>query len=96
MAITTLQITQSGSAIRLSTTSVKYKWIAFFNTAGATMRVGDANVSSTQGAQLAATTGQWNPPVPSLQSSYGDLSQWWTVGTSTQKLDVVYDSVATP
>lgn len=93
MAIKTLQITQTGAAIQLSSVSQRARWIAFFNTSGHTCRIGDANVSSTVGAQLPATTGNWTV-MPPESAPYGtDLSQWYTVGTASDLLDVVYDSM---
>jgi hypothetical protein len=93
MSVKTLQVTQTGSAIQVSATAIKCKWAVFQNTAAAVMRVGDANVSTTQGVSLAAASVPWSVPVP-IASTFGtDLSQWWTIGTSTQKLDVIYDDL---
>jgi hypothetical protein len=91
MAVKTLQITQTGSAAQVSATPIKCKWAAFQNTAAAVMRVGDANVSTTRGVSLAASGGLFSVPVSTTSTYAADLSQWWTVGTSTQVLDVVYD-----
>lgn len=91
--VRTLQITQSGSAIQLSATPQKVKWLAFFNTAAAAMRAGDSNVTASRGIPLPASTGSFVVPV-AIASTFGtDLSQWYTIGTATQVLDVVYDDM---
>lgn len=93
MSVKTLQVTQTGSAVQVSSTPIKVKWVVFNNNAAAVARVGDANVSASRGYSLAASTGSFSPPVP-LASTFGtDLSQWYTVGTSTQILDVIYDDM---
>lgn len=92
MAITTLQVTLAGKT-QVSATKIKARWITFQNNAGAVMRVGDVNTSSTVGISIAAGGSNFTPPLGDV-SSLSDLSQWYVVGTDTQKLDVVYDSVA--
>jgi hypothetical protein len=94
MAITTLQVTISGKT-RISATKQYARWITFQNNAAAVMRVGDVNTSSSQGISIASGGSNFTPPLGDV-SSLSDLSQWYVVGTDTQVLDVVYDSVATP
>jgi hypothetical protein len=91
--IRTLQVTQTGSAVQVSAVPVKVKWATFVDSAAASATVGDANVSGTRGIPLAATNGVWSTPVP-VASTFGtDLSQWFTFGTATQLLTVVYDDM---
>ncbi len=93
MAIKTLQVTQTGSTIQVSATPIKCKWAVFVNTAGAVMRIGDSSTTATRGVSLPLTSGQFVVPVP-IASTFGtDLSQWWTIGTNTQLLDVIYDDM---
>ena len=94
MAVTTIQITQTGSAVQVSASQIFAKWIVFQNNGAAGMRVGDANVSSSRGMALAAS-GAANSqlilaPLADTSAHY-DLSQFYTQGTNTQILDVVYD-----
>lgn len=92
MAVKTLQITQTGSAVQLATASIFARWVIFQNTAAAAMRLGDANVTTGKGVSLAATGIPWIlPPMP--DGAHYDLSQWYAIGTNTQLLDVVYDSM---
>lgn len=93
MAIRTLQVTQTGATIPVSATPIKCKWAVFQNNAAAVMRVGDANTTTTRGYSLAAAA-SFPVPVPNGTSTFGtDLSQWSTVGTLNQVLDVIYDDM---
>jgi hypothetical protein len=92
MAIKTLQVTQSGSAVQVSATAIKARWVVFQDNAAAVARIGDSAVSATKGIGLSANGGSYTTPVVT-DGAYHDLSQWWTIGTSTQLLDVVYDEV---
>lgn len=95
--VRTLQVTLTGAVQNIGALVpglTKCKWVSFFNTAAAAMRVGDANISATRGVPLAATTGSYSPPVPSGTSTFGtDLNQWNVIGTATQLLDVIYDDM---
>lgn len=91
--IRSLQVTQTGSAVQVSTVPVKVKWVTFIDEAAASATVGDSNVSATRGVPLAATSGVWSPPVPFASTFGTDLSQWFTFGTATQQLTVVYDDM---
>ena len=93
MAVKTLQVTQTGSAVQFTTVPTFARWICLQNTGGATATVGDANVTATRGILLAATTGQlYLDPLGDVSCHY-DLSQFWTIGTNTQVLSVTYDSM---
>ena len=93
MSIKTLQVAQTGSLVQVSAVAIRCKWAAFQNNGAAVMRVGDANTTATRGQSLAATGGAFSLPV-SVSSTFGtDLSQWYTIGTSTQLLDVIYDDL---
>lgn len=91
MAVTTLQITLSGQT-RISATKLLARWVEFQNNAAAVMRIGDINTSATQGISLAAAGGFFAPTTSDV-SLVHDLSQWYVIGTDTQKLDVVFDKV---
>lgn len=96
MAVKAIQVTQSGSAIQIATVATYARWIIFQNTGAATMTNGDAGVTAANGDVLQATGAANNntrvlPPMP--DGAHYDLSQWWTIGTSTQKLNVIYDAM---
>jgi hypothetical protein len=92
MAVTTLQITQSGSAKSVAALGTYARWVIFQNNAAAAAHVGDANVSASRGVQLAAAGGSLTlQPMPN--AAHYDLGQWSTIGTNSQLLDVIYDSM---
>ena len=93
MAVTTLQTTQSGSAIQLSSTKLYARWILFQNPGAATMTIGDSTVTAAIGYVIPALTGSLLLPALADVSQHYDLSQFWTIGTNTQKLTVIYDSM---
>ena len=91
MAVKTLQVTQTGSAVQVSATSILARWIMFQNTAAAIQTIGDSAVTATNGYVLPASSG--NVVLPPMIDGHYELSQWWTIGTNTQKLSIVYDSM---
>ena len=91
MAVKNLQVTLSGLT-QISATSIKARWVTFQNNAAAVMRLGDATTTSSIGISVAAGGDNYAPPMGE-QAMVHDLSQWYVVGTDTQKLDVVYDKV---
>jgi hypothetical protein len=93
MAVTTLQVTQTGSAKQVAPLGTYARWIKFVNLAAAQMTVGDVNVSATRGDPLVSSTGVALYPALADVSNHYDLGQWWTIGTNTQLLTVVYDSM---
>lgn len=95
MAVKTLQITQTGSAVQFATVATFARWMVIQNNAVAVARVGDANVSATVGNSLPAanTVNSVLSLGPMPNGAHYDLSQWWTIGTSTQKLDIIYDAM---
>jgi hypothetical protein len=93
MAVKSLQITQSGSAIQLSASSLFARWILFQDTAAATMTIGDSTVTASKGYVLPATTGSLLLPALADVSQHYDLSQFWTIGTNTQVLNILYDAM---
>ena len=96
MAVKTLQITQTGSAVQVAASSTFARWIIFQNIAAAVMTVGDSAVTATNGAVLPASNAANSTlllPALSESSAHYDLAQWYTIGTSTQKLNIVYDSM---
>jgi hypothetical protein len=93
VAVKILQIAQTGSAVQLAAASIYARWVLFQNTGAATATIGDSTVAAGHGALLAATTGQLLlPPLADVSNHY-DLSQFWTIGTNTQVLSIVYDSM---
>lgn len=80
----------TGSAQQISTAQTPVRYIRFQNNAAATMRLGDSTVSSTNGQLLAATGGVWDSQRADVYHSY--LSDFWVIGTSTQLLDIFYNS----
>lgn len=93
MAVTTLQVTQTGSGVQVTATKTYARWIVFQNTGGATATLGDVNVAAGRGFLLAATTGQLLLPALADVSNHYDLSQFYTIGTSSQVLSVTYDGM---
>jgi hypothetical protein len=93
MATKTLQVTQTGSAIQVSSAVIFARWILLQNTAAATMTIGDATVTATKGYVIPATTGSLLLPALADVSQHYDLSDFFTIGTSTQVLNIVYDSM---
>jgi len=86
-----IQVTQTGSAIQISATPIMCRVLIIQNNAAAACHVGDSTVSTTKGIQL-APSGAANSilyvesPVDSI-----NIAQYYTVGTSTQLLDVMYE-----
>lgn len=95
MAVKTLQITQTGSAVAVSANAGTYaRWVVFQNNAAAAARIGDGSVTATRGYALAAANA--SPPLilqPMPNGAHYDLNQWSTIGTNTQLLDVIYDAM---
>ena len=93
MAVKTLQVTQSGSAIQLAALGTFARWILFQDAAAAAMTIGDSSVTAAIGYVIPATTGSLLLSALADVSQHYDLGQFWTLGTNTQKLTVVYDSM---
>lgn len=93
MAVKYLQITQAGAAVQVAPIGTYARWILFQDTGAAAMTLGDATVSASNGYVLAATTGQLLLPPIDRDSAHYDLGQFWTVGTSLQYLQIIYDSM---
>ena len=91
MAVKTLQVTQTGSARSVAAAGTYARWILFANNAAAAMAIGDANVSLTLGAPLIAAGSFFLPPMP--PGCQYDLGQFYTIGTNTQNLAIIYDSM---
>ena len=92
MAVKSKNVTMTGSAVQLGAQGTFARWVVFANAAAAAQAVADASVSLTQGIPLAATTGSYYlGPMP--DGSHYDLGQFYGIGTNTQNLTVVYDSM---
>jgi hypothetical protein len=86
-----IQVTQTGAAVQLSTTPIMCRILVVQNNAAAVAHVGDSTVSTTKGIQLAASGAansilKIESPVESI-----NIAQYYTIGTSTQLLDVMYE-----
>lgn len=86
-----IQVTQTGSAIQISSTPIQARVLIIQNNAAASARVGDSTVTSSKGISLASGGGANSilyieSPVASI-----NLSQYYTIGTNTQLLDVLYE-----
>lgn len=95
MAIRTLQVTLNGSVQPISATPLKCQWATFVNgvAAQAQINIGDANVSATSGIPLAVGGAPFTTPVAPYSTFGTDLSEWSAIGTATQVLSIVYDSM---
>ncbi len=83
-------ITASGSATALSTTSQKANWVSIQGKQVATTaRTGDKNISATQGA-LITGSGYFFAPTASNTNQY-DLRDIYTLGTAGDVFSVVYN-----
>ena len=95
MAVTNLQVTQTGASIALAPKGTFARWVLFVNNAAAAMAVGGALGSAltlTNGTPLTATGGTYFlPPMP--DGCHYDLGQWVGIGTNTQGLTVIYDAM---
>lgn len=93
MALHTLaDVTIATTRAALSATSVKANWIILggITVASASIRVGDVNVTTTRGAAIAAAGSLIFPPAGN--SNIYDLSEIYVVGTSNDKLSVLYST----
>lgn len=86
-----LQVTQTGSAVPLSAVPIQARVLIIQNNAAAVARVGDSTVTASKGISLASGGGANSilyveSPVASV-----NLQQYYTVGTATQVLDVMYE-----
>ena len=91
MAIKTLQVTLGASATQVSATNIYVKWVLFQDNAAHSMRIGDANVSSTRGIALSTGGSFFDQPLRIAEAT--NLAQWWVSGTAADVLDVIYDDV---
>jgi len=86
-----IQVTQTGSAVPLSATPIQCRVLIIQNNAAAVARVGDSTVTASKGISLASGGGANSilyieSPVLSI-----NIQQYYTVGTNTQVLDVMYE-----
>ena len=92
MAVHLLQVTLGAGKTQISTSALPCRAVTFQNNAAAVMRIGDTNVTTTKGIQLAANgaaNSSYSLPPIDVQD-YIDLSQWYVIGTAAQLLDVLY------
>lgn len=85
----TLQVTIGASATQIVSGDVYFKWVVFQNNSADNQRIGDANVSSTQGTLLVPGSSFYTA-APSSPGS-GNLNGWYVSGTQNDKIDITYD-----
>ena len=91
-AVQTIQVTIGASATQVSASSLNCKWVVFQdNTAADSMRIGDANVSTTRGVKLVAGASFFIPTKP--EPGAINLQNFYVAGTNGDVLDVVCDTV---
>ena len=85
-----IQVTLGSGATQISATAALFNHMIVQNNSAATARLGDANVSSTNGIELAAS-GAANSiiSIGPFSGQQGDASQFYLFGTSTDKIDVL-------
>ena len=93
MAVKSLVVGQTGSAVQIAAAQTFARWLVFANTAAAAMAVADASVSLTRGVPLSPSTGTRTAPPLADVSQHYDLGQFYSIGTNGQNLTVVYDAM---
>lgn len=90
ISVHTMQVTIGSSATQILTSTTFVRAVYFQNNAAHVMRIGDANVSASRGAQLASGSpgGAFNVG-PVFDSSI-DVSTFWVAGTQNDVLDVIW------
>lgn len=90
MPLVTAQVTLGSSATQVSKTSIPCLQVTVQNNAGHVCRVGDKNVSATQGAQLASGAPGGTVNFAGWSASNVDLNEIWIYGTNTDIIDIIY------
>jgi hypothetical protein len=91
-AVKTIQVTLGASATQISTVTQNCRWVLFQDNATHNIRVGDINTTSSRGIAIAANGGAFFiPPAPTPPST--NLYNWYIVGTTSDVIDVVCDTV---
>lgn len=80
-------ITGTGAAVALSSTSLRARWVIV--TCTATTRFGDSAISATQGIQIPANT-PTALPVLLQNNTYYDLSKIYFLVASSNKISIIY------
>lgn len=91
--VVTLQVTLgSGVTPIIPNGEIIAKWVIFQNNAAHSMRLGDANITSSRGLLLAnGSPGGAASIVGTAPISQTRLSKWNVIGTQNDLLDVIYD-----
>ena len=86
-------ITGTGSSVQLSSTIIKANWVQVQAISGnsAAVRLGDSGVSSTEGAVIAATGGQFAPPAGNTNCY--NLADIWVLIGSGDKIAICYSTI---
>lgn len=87
--VVTLQVTIGAAKTAITTGDIHCKWVLFQNNASNTMRVGDTNVSATQGVKLVAGSSLFIPAISA--GAQTNLNGWFVQGTQNDVIDVIYD-----
>jgi hypothetical protein len=91
-AVRTLQVTLGAGVTSVLSPLAHQQvlWVTIQNNATHSIRIGDANVTSTRGLALNSGGGSFFVG-PSSSGSARDLGSWYIIGTSADVIDVIYD-----
>ena len=92
----TIQVTIGASATQVSSTPLFCRFVVFQNNAAHVIHIGDVNVSSTRGIQLASGSpgGSFTiPPTDQPSVGYNNLALYYIAGTQSDVIDVVCDTI---
>lgn len=88
--MTTLQVTIGAGATQIGGANVFVRQVIFQNNAAHSMRIGDANVSSTRGALLSVGSPGGSLNLGPFFAPSIDLSTFYVAGTQNDVLDIIF------
>lgn len=91
--VRTMQVTLGAAATpMISSGDINFKWVIFQNNSTHTMRLGDANITTSRGLLLlAGPAGGSYTQQPFSSPQTGTLAAWYVFGTAGDVLDIIYD-----